>query len=117
MIHRPNIRLMLHEALVQTQVDCLFSAAFNRTLGICGQVRERSPYVHRMTIKQELLDLMAKWPKGTGDSTYPVPGGLFSTAANKFDGTKDKWKGRYGKRRMALLKWLIDQTSPYNEGV
>lgn len=56
---------------------------------------------------EDLRRLFKLWPKFSGHSVYPVPGGYtdFWRAA----GTRRMWSGEYGNLRKELLNFMIEQ--------
>lgn len=56
---------------------------------------------------EDLRRLFKLWPKFSGYSGYPVPGGF--TAFWRAAGTKYMWSGEYGNLRKELLNFMIEQ--------
>lgn len=58
--------------------------------------------------------LFKRWPDGTKCPGYPVPscqeGVWEGDAYYRACESRAIWKGEYGKRRIALLDWLIEET-------
>lgn len=79
-------------------------AAF-KTLGICGEFNLR--YDGCGNIREEFRRLFRLWPRCSGDTVYPVPGGheAFWFAIRY----GSMWSGKYGKLRKELLNFMIEQ--------
>ena len=61
-----------------------------------------------------LRDLMAAWPGGTGDRTYPVPHPIYDPEYAFYScDAQETWNPMfdYARNRLALLDWLIKQTA------
>lgn len=56
---------------------------------------------------EDLRRLFKLWPKFSGQSVFPVPGGF--TAFCRAAGTKYMWSGEYGQLRKELLNFMIEQ--------
>lgn len=89
-------------------------------LGICANLAEAISSYDRMIIGNRLgsatqlvSGLAETWPKYSGNPKYPVPRpGSNSSyeAMTVYEQTFDnKWTGEYGKLRMELLDYLIQQ--------
>lgn len=85
----------------------------DENLGICGQIRLellRAKFSFGSKeadkIKDLFLDLARKWPKYSGDKTFPVPYKCEPSVAFTF---LPLWQGEYGDNRRELLKFVIQQ--------
>lgn len=81
--------------------------------GICGNIAE---LVHEMDVvpafdEDDLHEIMAQWPKYSGDSIYPIPcpSGKSPKAAYLGAGEGEMWNPShpYGALRLELLDWCI----------
>lgn len=90
------------EALLAALYRVKFSVF--KTHGICGEI---GPHRACFDKRGGLRRLFGLWPKFSGNSTFPVPGGeeAFRLAA----GTKRMWSGEYGQLRKELLNFMIEQ--------
>jgi hypothetical protein len=78
------------------------------TYGLCGTFKEM--YGESLGRCMNLYGISFKdWHYYSGDTKFPVPYPSMSHYADEAYYAKDKYKGEYGKLRMHLLDWLIDQ--------
>jgi hypothetical protein len=63
------------------------------------------------TQSEELRSLFRSWPKFSGDIEYPVHGGIKNMARYVYGATDNLWdqKTTYGRNRLELLNWCIEQ--------
>ena len=119
MKHRFNVAGGLNLALRNLRVEVQSGSPRIAGYGICSAL---SRHLYGVTDNMDdvdkmmtsMLSMLRGWPKGTKSMSYPVPGGIFTTShAAYYKAAKNRsmWKGRYGKRRKALLDWLIQQTT------
>lgn len=79
-------------------------------------------YTFSLENTQEILkQLFTQWPKFTGNTDYPVPGGYKEYRRASIYNVM--WEGKYGELRMELLNFCIDtlqnkleQTTSSEEG-
>ena len=104
----------LHRQLVQlrqTAADWVGGRTAKKFLpyeGICGNLRPDA------TGRNALGALMARWPGGSCRGRYPVPlPGVAPLTAFLRASPDEMWnpEHEYARNRLALLDWLIEQTS------
>lgn len=99
------------EALLITLLQIKNEGPRNPEYGICSNAREtahRDPEVwYRWDIRL-MMDITEKWPKYSGDSLYPIPGGLPSYKDAREYGLMWDKGTVYGALRWELLDWLIE---------
>lgn len=74
-----------------------------RHRGICGNLE--IPF----NIKTSLESLFTRWPKYSGNITYPVPH-QYLNPIDAYANTSDHWVGYYGKLRIELLDHMIEDS-------
>jgi hypothetical protein len=92
--------LFLKEAITQGNLKS--------TAGLCHQ--------YEILFHVDLIEDLAEngiswsdWPSFSGNGVFPVPGG--ELAYHDAVGTSSQYLGSYGKLRLELLDWLIEQAS------
>ena len=114
-----NLTQTLHQSLVQLRGQArdwavgLPVAGFRAWAVICDNLNDCDS-----RLKYTLMrDLVEAWPAGTGDRIFPVPH-PDRTPERGFthSDAQEMWSPEfeYARNRLALLDWLIEQTTPTN---
>jgi hypothetical protein len=73
--------------------------------GICTNVLEASG--ENMIFL--LNEYFVRWPKYSGHIAYPVPSIDMYSSRSQYELSGDMWAGEYGKLRMELLDFIIEE--------
>lgn len=82
----------------------------NRLCGICANVRDllKGEYTN-LQITNRQKELFVKWPKFSGDLSFPIEGGEAAYDNAKWEGTLWKEDTEYGRLRKELLLFMINE--------
>ena len=82
----------------------------NCLAGICYQVESQYDYTELDLVVEALICLFVKWPKFSGQVTYPVRHPILSPF-DAYQETHDMWdkETEYGRNRWELLEFCINE--------